>query len=254
MVGGTLSVFETWAQFAYVPTVFGAVAVIVMVLLGLGEKLAKVVQVTVSVLVGGQVHPEPLPDGLEKPVGTVSVTVVGVTVGLTHESGSPMFVTVMVKVTVCPACTELGAAVLVMDRLHGFPVSVTCAHDWLVDGVLSEFETVAQLFRLVPGLPATNTGIVIVIGMLGGIVTVPVQVTPVFVIGQFHPRGEAIAAFTVIPCGRGSSVTVVVTPDPHATWPTFTIVSVIVADAGAAPPGTELGEIVLVMARSQVAF
>jgi hypothetical protein len=239
-----------------VPTVFDAVAVMVMVLLGLGEKLAKVVHVTVSPLVV-HVHPEPLPEGLEKPAGTVSVTVVVITCGLTHASAPPMFVTVTVKVTMPLTGTELGEAVLVIERLHGVPVSVTCAHDWLVDGVLAEFETVAQLFRTAPGLPATNTGMVIVIGVLGGIEAVPVQVTPVLVVGQFHPGGAVIGPFIVIPCGRGSSITVVVAPTPptlHCAWPTFSMVNVIVADAGAAPPGTELGEIVLVMARSQVAF
>jgi hypothetical protein len=96
----------------------------VMVLLGLGEKLAKVVQVTVSPLVV-HVHPAPDPVGLENPAGTVSVTVVVITAGLTHESVSPMFVTVTVKVTMPLTGTELGEAVFVIERLHGFPVSVT---------------------------------------------------------------------------------------------------------------------------------
>ncbi len=91
-----------------------------------------VVQVTVSVLVGGHSHPEPLPDGLENTEGTVSVTVVGTTMpGLPHAA--PGFVTVMAKFTVCPTCKELSAAVLVITKLHGGGAGtiVTNADAWL---------------------------------------------------------------------------------------------------------------------------
>jgi hypothetical protein len=36
----------------------------------------------------------------------------------------PVFVTVTVKVTVPPSCTELGSAVLVIDRAHPVGVDV----------------------------------------------------------------------------------------------------------------------------------
>jgi hypothetical protein len=75
-VGGVLDVFENAAQFVYVPAVF-AVAVIVITLLCDGLRTAPVWQFTVSPLVV-HVQPEPVPDGLVKPDGTVSWTVVGI--------------------------------------------------------------------------------------------------------------------------------------------------------------------------------
>ena len=81
-----------------------------------------VVQVTVWVFVAGQFQPGTTgPEGFVKPDGTVSVTVV--CAGEVALHAGPVFVTVMVKVTVCPACAVLGVAVLVIDRLQeGGPI------------------------------------------------------------------------------------------------------------------------------------
>lgn len=97
----------------------GAVAVIVMVLLTEGPKKDNVPQVTVNPLV---VHdqPEPLATRLEKPEGSVSVTVVVIGAPAAHDA-LPVFVTVMVKVTPCPTPTALNGAsvaVLLIVKLH----------------------------------------------------------------------------------------------------------------------------------------
>jgi hypothetical protein len=111
--------------------VVGAVAVIVMVLLTEGPKKDNVPQVTVNPFV---VHDqlEPLATRLAKPEGSVSVTVVAIGAEPEHAA-LPVFVTVMVNVTVPLTWTDAGVAVLLMDRLHRVPEGVTESgmHDWL---------------------------------------------------------------------------------------------------------------------------
>jgi hypothetical protein len=110
-VDGVLSMFETVAQFWTLPAV-DAPAVISMVLLSPGLKGVMVLQVTVWPLVM-HCQPEPLPEGLVKAVGTASVIVV-----ILPQATPPVFVTVMVKVTVWKTCTGFGAAVLLIIRSH----------------------------------------------------------------------------------------------------------------------------------------
>ena len=70
-------------------------------------------------------------------------------------------------------------------------VTVTCAHDWLLTGVLTWSETEAQLFKVAPGEQVTVTGKVTVSVSPGDILEPAFDVVHVTVVprAQLQPGG-----------------------------------------------------------------